>query len=165
MKSGGESDGPLGGGFIEHHDLCFFMVDAHTASLCPVLAGVYPIFFSDPNLRRICPHSPRRPIHTRTPPQKRLVLAIHIEPVRREEGGKEDTKEGTVMNGTPTADRLRPLLLRPVAATLPVGFFSRNDIINSRSNRYSQNTCSRACILTPARPHCHYHQCDQQHPL
>jgi len=37
MKSGGESGGPLGGGFIEHHDLCFFMVDAHMASLCPVL--------------------------------------------------------------------------------------------------------------------------------
>ena len=32
MKSGGESGGPLGGGFIEHHDLCFFMVNAHTAS-------------------------------------------------------------------------------------------------------------------------------------
>ena len=122
MKSGGGSGVPLGGGFIEHHDLCFFLVDAHTASLCPVLAGIYPIFFSDPNLRRICPHSPRRPIHTRTPPQKRLVLAIHIEPVRREEGGKEDTKEGTVMNGTPTADRLRPLLLRPVAASLPFLF-------------------------------------------
>ena len=41
MKSGGESGGPLGGGFIEHHDLYFFVVDAHTASLCPVLAGVY----------------------------------------------------------------------------------------------------------------------------
>ena len=48
MKSGGESGGPLGGSggplgevFIEHHDLCFSMVDAHTASLCPVLAGVY----------------------------------------------------------------------------------------------------------------------------
>jgi len=42
VKSGGESGGPLGGSggplgevFIEHHDLCFFMVDAHTASLCP----------------------------------------------------------------------------------------------------------------------------------
>jgi len=41
VKSGGESGGPLGGGFIEHHDLCFFVVDAHTASLCPNLAGVY----------------------------------------------------------------------------------------------------------------------------
>jgi len=41
MKSGGESGSPLGGGFIEHHDLCFFMFDAHTATLCPVLAGVY----------------------------------------------------------------------------------------------------------------------------
>jgi len=41
VKSGGESGGPLGGGFIEHHDLSFFVVDAHTASLCPVLAGVY----------------------------------------------------------------------------------------------------------------------------
>jgi len=41
VKSGRESGGPLGGGFIEHHDLCFFMVDAHTATLCPVLAGVY----------------------------------------------------------------------------------------------------------------------------
>ena len=41
MKSGAESGGPLGGAFKEHHDLCFFMVDAHTASLCPVLAGVY----------------------------------------------------------------------------------------------------------------------------
>ena len=41
MKSGGESGGPLGGGFIEHHDLCFFVDDAQTASLCPVLAGVY----------------------------------------------------------------------------------------------------------------------------
>ena len=41
MKSGRESGGPLGGGFIEHHDLCFFMVDAHTATLYPVLAGVY----------------------------------------------------------------------------------------------------------------------------
>jgi len=41
VKSGGESGGPLGGGFIEHHDLCSFMVDAHTASLCPVLAGIY----------------------------------------------------------------------------------------------------------------------------
>ena len=30
MKSGVESGGPLGGGFIEHHDLCFFMVDAQT---------------------------------------------------------------------------------------------------------------------------------------
>jgi len=30
------------GGFIEHHDLCFFVVDAHTASFCPVLAGIYP---------------------------------------------------------------------------------------------------------------------------
>jgi len=30
VKSGEESGGPLGGGFIEHHDLCFFMVDAHT---------------------------------------------------------------------------------------------------------------------------------------
>jgi len=30
----------LGGGFIEHHDLYFFVVDAHTTSLCPVLAGV-----------------------------------------------------------------------------------------------------------------------------
>ena len=29
------------GVFIEHHDLCFFVVTAHTASLCPVLAGVY----------------------------------------------------------------------------------------------------------------------------
>ena len=31
-----------GGGFkfIEHHDLYFFVVDAHTTSLCPVLAGV-----------------------------------------------------------------------------------------------------------------------------
>ena len=27
--------------FCSHHDLCFFMVDAHTASFCPVLAGVY----------------------------------------------------------------------------------------------------------------------------
>jgi len=41
VKSGGESGGPLGRGFIEHHDLCFFMVDAHMALLCPVLAGVY----------------------------------------------------------------------------------------------------------------------------
>ena len=40
VKSGGKSCGPLGGSFIEHHDLCFFMVDAHTASLCPVLAGI-----------------------------------------------------------------------------------------------------------------------------
>ena len=36
MKSGGS----LGRGFIEHHVLCFFIVDAHTTSLCPVLAGV-----------------------------------------------------------------------------------------------------------------------------
>ena len=41
VKSGAESGGPLGGAFKVHHDLCFFMVDAHTASLCPVLAGVY----------------------------------------------------------------------------------------------------------------------------
>jgi len=41
VKSGGEFGGPLGGGVIEHHDLCFFMVDAHTTSLCPVLVGVY----------------------------------------------------------------------------------------------------------------------------
>ena len=41
MKSGGESGGLLRGGFIEHPHLCFFMVDAHTALLCPVLAGVY----------------------------------------------------------------------------------------------------------------------------
>ena len=41
MKSGGESGGSLGRGFIEHHDLCFFMVDAHTTSLCSVLAGIY----------------------------------------------------------------------------------------------------------------------------
>jgi len=41
VKIGGESGGPLGVGFIEYHDLCFFMVDAHTASLCPVLAVVY----------------------------------------------------------------------------------------------------------------------------
>jgi len=40
VKSGGESGGSLGGGFIEHHDLCFFVVDAHTTALCPVLAGV-----------------------------------------------------------------------------------------------------------------------------
>ena len=37
MKIGGRSGGSLGGGFIEHHDLCFFVVDAHTTSLCPVL--------------------------------------------------------------------------------------------------------------------------------
>ena len=36
MKSGGESGGSLGGGFIEHHDLYFFVVDAHTTALCPV---------------------------------------------------------------------------------------------------------------------------------
>jgi len=41
VKSGGESGGPLGGCFTEHYDLCFFVVDAHTASLCPVLTGVY----------------------------------------------------------------------------------------------------------------------------
>jgi len=41
VKSGGESGGPLGGGFIGHHDLCFLVVDAHMASLCPVLTGVY----------------------------------------------------------------------------------------------------------------------------
>ena len=41
MKSGGESGGPLGWGFIEHHDLSFFVVDARTALFCPVLAGVY----------------------------------------------------------------------------------------------------------------------------
>ena len=29
----------MGWGFIEHHDLCFFMVDA--PSFCQVLAGVY----------------------------------------------------------------------------------------------------------------------------
>jgi len=40
VKIGGRSGGSLGGGFIEHHDLCFFVVDAHTTSLCPVLAGV-----------------------------------------------------------------------------------------------------------------------------
>jgi len=40
VKSGGASGGSLGGGFIEHHDLCFFAVDAHTTSLRPVLAGV-----------------------------------------------------------------------------------------------------------------------------
>jgi len=40
VKSGGECGGSLGGGFIEHHDLCFFVFDAHTTSLCPVLAGV-----------------------------------------------------------------------------------------------------------------------------
>jgi len=44
VKSGGESGGSLGGGFIGHHDLCFFVVDAHmrqsATSLCPVLAGV-----------------------------------------------------------------------------------------------------------------------------
>jgi len=40
VKSGGGSGGPLGRGFIEHHDLCFFVVDAHTTSLCPVLAVV-----------------------------------------------------------------------------------------------------------------------------
>jgi len=41
VKSEGESGGSLGGCFIEHHDLCFFVVNAHTTSLCPVLAGVY----------------------------------------------------------------------------------------------------------------------------
>jgi len=41
VKSEGESGVPLGWGFIEHHDLCFFMVDAHTATLYPVLTGVY----------------------------------------------------------------------------------------------------------------------------
>jgi len=40
VKSGGEFGGSLGGGFIEHHDLHFFVVDAHTTVLCPVLAGV-----------------------------------------------------------------------------------------------------------------------------
>ena len=30
----------MGGGFIEHHYLHFFVVDAHTTVLCPVLAGV-----------------------------------------------------------------------------------------------------------------------------
>ena len=40
MKSGGVSGGLLERGFIEHHDFCFFVVDAHTTSLCPVLAGV-----------------------------------------------------------------------------------------------------------------------------
>jgi len=43
VKSGRESDGSesLGRGLIEHHDLCFFMVYAHAASLYPVLSGVY----------------------------------------------------------------------------------------------------------------------------
>jgi len=41
VESGRKSGSLLGGGFIEHHDLCFFMVDAHATSLCPVLSGVY----------------------------------------------------------------------------------------------------------------------------
>ena len=42
MKSGGESGGSLGGGFIEleHHVLCFSVVYAHMTALCPVLADI-----------------------------------------------------------------------------------------------------------------------------
>ena len=41
MKSEGDSGGSLGGGFVENYDLCFFVVNAHTASLCPVLVGIH----------------------------------------------------------------------------------------------------------------------------
>jgi len=41
VKSEGDYSGSLEGCFVEHHDLCVFVVDAHTTSLCPVLAGVY----------------------------------------------------------------------------------------------------------------------------
>ena len=41
MKGGGKSCGLLGGGFIENHDLYFFVVGAHTTSLCPILAGSF----------------------------------------------------------------------------------------------------------------------------
>jgi len=42
VKSGGESGGSLGGGFIEleHHVLCFSVVYAHMTALCPVLADI-----------------------------------------------------------------------------------------------------------------------------
>jgi len=36
-ESGGSSEEDL----VKHHDLCFFVVNAHAALLCPVLAGVY----------------------------------------------------------------------------------------------------------------------------
>ena len=41
MKSEGGSVGSLGGGLVEHLDLYFFVVNVHTTSFCPVLAGVY----------------------------------------------------------------------------------------------------------------------------
>ena len=41
MKGERYSGGSLGRGFAEQHDLCFFVVNAHTASLCPVLAGIH----------------------------------------------------------------------------------------------------------------------------
>jgi len=41
VKSEGDSGGSLGGGFVENYDLCFFVVNAHTASLCPVLVGIH----------------------------------------------------------------------------------------------------------------------------
>jgi len=28
-------------GFVEHHDFCFFVVKAHSTSLCPILPGIY----------------------------------------------------------------------------------------------------------------------------
>jgi len=41
VESEGDSGGSLGGGVVEHHDLCFFVVNAHTTSLCSFLAGIY----------------------------------------------------------------------------------------------------------------------------
>jgi len=41
VKGEGDSGGSLGRGFVEHHDLCFFVVNVHTTLLCLVLAGIY----------------------------------------------------------------------------------------------------------------------------
>ena len=41
MLCEGESGGSLEGGFIEHHDLCFFVVNAYLTILYPALEGIY----------------------------------------------------------------------------------------------------------------------------
>jgi len=41
VKGEGDSTDSLGGGFPEHYDLYFSVVNTHTTSLCAVLAGVY----------------------------------------------------------------------------------------------------------------------------
>ena len=41
MECERESGGSLEWGFEERHDFCFFVVNAHSTSLCPILASIY----------------------------------------------------------------------------------------------------------------------------